>query len=92
MMNAILFAGLLGGFGGIVRASVGLSKSIAIKKKIRFDYWITTGVLALFIGMFVGMLFSFDFRFSLLAGYAGTDIIEGIYKTFNSGKGFVAVK
>lgn len=91
-MNALLFAGLLGGFGGAVRATVGLCKSLKLKKKIHWDYWFLTTALAFVVGVFVGMLFGYDYRISMLAGYAGTDILEGIYKNFNKGKGFVVVK
>ncbi len=32
------------------------------------------------IGVFCGLLVSADYRLNLLAGYAGTDFIESIYK------------
>ena len=32
------------------------------------------------------MVFDFDKRLSLLAGYAGTDILEGIYRSFKTEK------
>ena len=38
------------------------------------------------IGVFTGIVFNFDSRLSLLAGYAGTDILEGIYKSFKTEK------
>jgi hypothetical protein len=38
------------------------------------------------IGVFTGIVFNFDPRLSLLAGYAGTDILEGIYKSFKTEK------
>ncbi len=91
-MDSILLAGILGGFGGAVRATIGLSKSVAVNKKIHWDYWILTCAIAVAIGTFAGLLLDFDYKISLLAGYAGTDIIEGLYKSFNLGKGFVVVK
>ena len=36
-------------------------------------------IIAVIIGVFTGLVFNFDPRLSLLAGYAGTDILEGIY-------------
>ena len=42
--------------------------------------------------MFIGIIFDFDPRLSLLAGYAGTDIIEGIYKSFSVQKVYLAPK
>ncbi len=91
-MNEILLAGLLGGFGGAVRATVGLFKSLKLKKRVRWDYWFITCILAVIIGIFVGMLLNYDYKISMLAGYAGTDLLEGIYKNFSKGKGFVVVK
>ena len=49
-------------------------------------------VVAVVIGCFVGLIFNFDYRLSLLAGYAGTDIIEGIYKSFAVQKVYTAPK
>ena len=42
------------------------------------------------VGVFTGSIFNFDPRLSLLAGYAGTDILEGIYKSFAVQKVYVA--
>lgn len=47
-------------------------------------------LIALIIGIFVGIIFNFDPRLSLLAGYAGTDILEGIYKSFAVQKVYVS--
>jgi hypothetical protein len=91
-MDALLLAGLLGGFGGAVRATVGMYKSLAVKKRVYWRYWILTCILAIIIGFFVGMLFDFDYKVSLLVGYAGTDLLEGLYKSMSRGKGFVVVK
>ena len=48
--------------------------------------------IALVIGIFVGIVFDFDPRLSLLAGYAGTDILEGIYKSFSVQKVYIGNK
>jgi len=50
---------------------------------------VVTVIVAMIIGVFVGLIFNFDWRLSLLAGYAGTDIIEGIYKSFKVQKVYV---
>ena len=44
------------------------------------------------IGVFTGIVFNFDPRLSLLSGYAGTDMIEGIYKTFLAQKIYIKNK
>lgn len=88
-MEPILLAGLLGGIGGLTRGVVGLLKALSIRRKILWEYYTITVVIAIIIGIFVGIIFDFDPRLSLLAGYAGTDILEGIYKSFNVSKVYV---
>ena len=81
-MNDIFLAGLLGGIGGLTRGVVGLLKALSLRRKILWGYYAITVLVALIIGIFTGIVFNFDPRLSLLAGYAGTDILEGIYKSF----------
>jgi len=87
--NGIILPGLLGGVGGLTRGVVGLMKALALKRRIIWMYYGITILIALIIGVFVGMIFNFDWRLSLLAGYAGTDILEGIYKSFAVQKVYV---
>ncbi|HRZ85579.1 MAG TPA: hypothetical protein P5277_02255 [Candidatus Paceibacterota bacterium] len=91
-MDNLLLAGLLGGIGGLVRGGVGLLKALSLKRKILWHYYAITVAIAVIIGVFVGIIFSFDPRLSLLAGYAGTDILEGIYKSFAVQKVYVSPK
>ena len=81
-MNLTLLAALLGGLGGLTRGLVGLLKALSLKRAILWNYYVITVLIAVIIGIFVGVIFNFDPRLSLLAGYAGTDILEGIYKSF----------
>ena len=78
----ILYPALLGGIGGITRGVIGLLKALSLRRKILWGYYCVTVAVAAIIGIFVGIVFNFDYRLSLLAGYAGTDILEGIYKSF----------
>jgi len=89
-MNEYLLAGLLGGVGGLTRGVVGLLKALSLRRKILWGYYAITVLVAVIIGVFTGMIFNFDFRLSLLAGYAGTDILEGIYKSFSVQKVYVS--
>ncbi|MBS3108406.1 hypothetical protein J4409_00895 [Candidatus Woesearchaeota archaeon] len=89
-MDALLLAGLLGAVGGLTRGLIGLLKALALKRRIIWQYWLITVSIALIIGLFVGIIFDFDYRLSLLAGYAGTDILEGIYKSFKVQKLYIA--
>ena len=91
-MEPIILAGLLGGIGGLTRGFVGLLKALSLRRKILWPYYAITVVIAVVIGIFIGIIFDFDPRLSLLAGYAGTDILEGIYKSFNVKKVYVKKK
>jgi len=91
-MGPIFLAGLLGGIGGLTRGFVGLLKALSIRRKILWFYYAITVMIAVVIGVFVGIIFDFDPRLSLLAGYAGTDILEGIYKSFKVSKVYVKRK
>ena len=90
MVNEIVFAGLLGGIGGLTRGVVGLLKALSLRRKILWGYYAITVLIAVIIGVFVGIIFNFDSRLSLLAGYAGTYILEGIYKSFSVQKTYIA--
>lgn len=89
LMQQILIPGALGGLGGLTRGVIGLLKALSLRRRILWGYYVITLVVAIIIGIFVGLIFNFDWRLSLLAGYAGTDIIEGIYKSFQVQKTYV---
>jgi len=80
--SQLVLPALLGGLGGLTRGLVGLMKALALRRRIIWMYYLITIFIALIIGIFIGMIFNFDWRLSLLAGYAGTDILESIYKSF----------
>ena len=88
-MDTLLLAALLGGIGGLTRGLVGLMKAMSLRRKILWNYYAITVFIAVVLGVFTGIIFSFDYRLSLLAGYAGTDILEGIYKSFAVQKVYV---
>ena len=91
-MEPIVLAGLLGGVGGLTRGVVGLLKALSLRRRILWGYYAITVLVAVIIGVFVGIIFDFDPRLSLLAGYAGTDILEGLYKSFKVDKVYVKKK
>lgn len=88
-MDGIVLAAILGGVGGLTRGVVGLLKALSLRRKIIWIYYFITVVIAVIIGIFVGIVFDFDPRLSLLSGYAGTDILEGIYKSFAVQKTYI---
>ena len=85
----IILPALLGGVGGLTRGFIGLLKALSMRRRILWGYYSITVLVAFVIGIFVGLIFNFDYRLFLLAGYAGTDILEGIYKSFKVGKVYV---
>jgi len=87
--SQLVLPGMLGGLGGLTRGLIGLMKALALKRRIIWAYYGITIAVALIIGIFVGLIFNFDWRLSLLAGYAGTDILESIYKSFAVQKVYV---
>ena len=91
-MEGIILAAILGGVGGLTRGVVGLLKALSLRRRIIWSYYAITVAIAIIIGIFVGIVFDFDPRLSLLAGYAGTDILEGIYKSFSVQKVYVGAK
>jgi len=80
-MIEIFIAGFL---GGLIRGLVGISKNMTAspskKKKIRADYLAVTLLASGGLGLLVGVFIADDIRFALLAGYAGTDFLENLYK------------
>ncbi len=88
-MHPIVLPAILGGIGGLTRGFIGLLKAMSLRRKILWKYYVITVLVAVVIGVFIGIIFDFDYRLSLLAGYAGTDILEGIYKSFAVQKTYV---
>ena len=67
-MDTLLLAGILGGVGGLTRGLVGLMKALSLRRKILWNYYAITVLIAIVLGIFVGIIFDFDYRLSLLAG------------------------
>jgi fluoride ion exporter CrcB/FEX len=88
----MILAGILGAIGGLTRGVVGLLKALSLRRRIIWHYYLITVLIAIIIGIFTGIIFDFDKRLSLLAGYAGTDILEGIYESFAVQKVYVERK
>lgn len=88
-LDTMFLPAVLGGVGGLTRGLIGLLKALSLRRKILWGYYCITVLVALIIGVFIGLIFNFDYRLSLLAGYAGTDILEGIYKSFKVDKTYV---
>jgi len=81
--QTVLVQFLAGGIGGLVRGIVGITKDKTFNPdtfKFQWKYFMVTLVVSMIVGQFAGVVFNADWRASLLAGYAGSDFIESMYK------------
>ena len=80
----LLFVFLAGFLGGLIRGLMGVSKYITSNpskpKKVRKDWLVVTLLSSGGLGLIVGVFITDDVKFALLAGYAGTDFLENIFK------------
>ena len=77
------FIYFLAGFsGGIVRGLVGFIKNKTLEKADHFklQYFLATVAISGIVGAAAGILADTEWQVSFLAGYAGTDFIESLYK------------
>lgn len=67
---------------GIVRELVGFVKNTAIEKSNHFktQYFLITILIFGVVGAVGGILADTEWQVSFLAGYAGTNFIESLYK------------
>jgi len=68
--------------GGIIRGLVGFVKNKTLEKANHFksSYFLTTILISGIVGAAAGLLVDTEWQISFLAGYAGTDFIENLYK------------
>ncbi|MDD5331966.1 MAG: hypothetical protein PHE43_04075 [Candidatus Nanoarchaeia archaeon] len=82
-MDMLVYQGMFGFFGGLVRSLIGILKYLKTKKgKKRIDwvYLILTLIASALMGAFSSIIISGDYRVSLASGYLGIDIIEDLFK------------
>jgi len=75
---------ILGGlFGGLLRGILGIAKSLITKKEedINYGYFFLSLAVSAVVGVIAASFWpEGDFRIALLAGYAGADFLEGLFK------------
>ena len=74
---------LAGGMGGFVRGLVGIYKYYSANPKTFVFDWKYFGIsifVSVLSGQMAGVVFNGEWRSSLLAGYAGSDFLESLYK------------
>ena len=78
-MWVTIFGGLL---GGALRGTVGIAKSLILKKDedINYGWFFVSICVAVAVGIIAALFMEGDFRIALLAGYAGSDLLESLVK------------
>lgn len=77
----VMFA-VIGALGGVLRAAVGVKKAFLQKRKFVPSYFVITVFGAAIIGAILGSVIGMNKAVALFAGYAGTDLLEGLAKSF----------
>lgn len=80
--NPTVVFGIIGGLGGLLRAVIGVRKAHLQKRKFIPSYFFMTVVGAIIIGAILGSVIGINNAVALFAGYAGTDLLEGLAKSF----------
>jgi hypothetical protein len=82
IMDKYLIYILAGLLGGIIRGLVGFVKNKTVEKANHFkpSYFVVTILISGIVGAAAGILADTEWQVSFLAGYAGTDFIENLYK------------
>jgi len=81
-MNPTIMFGLIGALGGLLRAIIGARKAYLQKRKFMPKYFLMTVIGAAIIGAILGSTIGINKAVALIAGYAGTDLLEGLAKSF----------
>ncbi len=81
-MDPTLTFGIIGALGGLLRAVVGVRKALLQKRKFVPSYFVMTVLGAAAIGAILGSVIGMNNAVALFAGYAGTDLLEGLAKSF----------
>ncbi len=80
-MEEVYMSIVFGAFGGFVRALLGVLKALEKGKSVRYRYFTLTLLTGILSGVVAGSLVSGP-QFAFIAGYAGSDFLEGLYKGF----------
>ena len=75
-LNNLIANGIFGASGQLLRSVIGLRKAVEVGADFNLQRFMLTLGTGMLLGFLVGMWLS-DPRGAFLAGYAGTDFIEG---------------
>ena len=83
LMGFSIAHAIAGLIGGLIRGIVGVTSDKTFNPdqfKFRWKYFAITLFVSAVVGTMSGVIANNDWRIALLAGYAGTDFLEGLYK------------
>ena len=83
MFGVIVVQALAGASGGFIRALVGITKAKEFNPTTFKFEWRMFGfsiLVSMLTGLMSGLIMNVDWSMSLLAGYAGSDLLESLYK------------
>lgn len=80
MVSELILVAIAGFAGGLIRGSIGILKAIKMGRKMKPRYLCATLAVSALAGVIAGLFVGNDIKFSILAGYVGTDFIESLYK------------
>ena len=83
LMGFSIAHAIAGLIGGLIRGTVGVTSDKTFNPdqfKFRWKYFATTMLVSAIVGTMSGIIADGDWRISLLAGYAGTDFLENLYR------------
>jgi len=82
-MNGFISIVLGGLLGGLLRGLMGVAKTLITKKDatIHYGYLFLSLIVSMTVGVIAASLWpESDLKLAILAGYAGSDFLESLYK------------
>ncbi|MEK6825744.1 MAG: hypothetical protein AABY00_03080 [Nanoarchaeota archaeon] len=86
LVGRVLFAAGWGVLGAVLRFSFDIFKLTQTKSVIHVQGLLVYGSVILITGILAGILLDYGWIGSLIAGYAGLDLVEGIHNQFKKTK------
>jgi len=85
-MNLLISAALFGILGAVVRTAADFLKCNILKEKITSQGIIFYAFSVVAIGAFLGIVLDYGWAVSFIGGYAGQDVLEGLYQAIKKVK------
>jgi hypothetical protein len=88
-MNTPISFAIAGCLGGITKSLIGIFKAKTRKEKIKIGYILRTLKFSIISGTIIGAFVGYgvsSFLVGYLAGYIGSDTLEGFYRSFKCTK------